>query len=155
MLYEVTQSTNPNPLSNAHVLGPTVGVRERAASGVESLTWRKDPSGGYFTTTDANLVSELKELPKGVVVTEPSTPAGSHDESGRKSAGDAMLLLNGARKSPHDTTAAPDRSNSRNGSIPSSAHPLAYLQQGGQTSGPPGDIGLEGVPGNMFDWGAY
>lgn len=130
-----------------------MGVRERSASGVESLTWRKDSkTGGYFTTSDQNLVSELKGIPRGLIVTEPNTPL---EDAGRKAtrldAKSDDAFHNGladAQAASHDSGPAADNSDSRNGST------LSYSQQqGGQTAGSTGDVSLEGVPGNLFDWG--
>lgn len=136
-----------------------MGVRERSASGVESLTWRKDSkTGGYFTTPDQNLVSELKGLPRGIVVAESDAPL---EDAGRKTPrldgprSDDVFHngLTDARAASNDSGPAPDRSDSRNGSMPPPT--LSYLQQqqGGQTSRPSADVSLEGVPGNLFDWG--
>jgi hypothetical protein len=137
-----------------------VGVRERVVSGVESLTWRKDSkTGGYFTTSDLNLASELKEVPRGVIVTEPNTPledarrkAPSLD--GSRSDGIFHNGLADTRTASHDSGPATDISDSRNGSIPPVHPTVPYLQQqGGQTSGSAANVSLDGVPGNLFDWG--
>lgn len=154
MLYEVTQSPQ-RERSAAHVLGPTVGVRERTSNGVDTLVFRKDtPNGGAYVTSDPRVVAELKELPQGLIITEPSTPSGIDDGShrpGRTPDGADGTRLSGLDEHSRDPIHMRDQADSRNGSMPP-PHPAAsFLQR--TNSGSPGDAVLEGIPGNMFDWG--
>lgn len=156
LLYEVTQSVHTGP-SSSHVLGPTVGVRERSASNVDSLVFRKDSkTGGFFTTSDPKLVAELKELPKGLIVSEPNTPATTGapenvDIKGIDGAVGGTFFPNGVGSVGTPSLESAGQG-SRNGSIPPPHPANPYSQQPGQST-TSSDIGLEGVPGNMFDWG--
>ncbi|KAG8835536.1 hypothetical protein FRC17_002765, partial [Serendipita sp. 399] len=155
LLYEVTQS--PQRSDPPHVLGPTIGVRERSGNVFDTLTFRKDSeTGGAYVTSDPKVADQLKELPQGLIITEPNTPSGS------------VVLDDGARKSADSGQRGGP---SRNGSIDGQGRPLStsygqdsndsmqavhssnasYSQQSMQPSSS-ASLGLEGVPGNMFDW---
>ena len=129
-------------------------MRERTSNGVGSLVFRKDAqNGGAYVTSDPRVVAELKELPQGLVITEPSTPSGLDD--GQRRMGNSSEVTDSARpngqdESPRDSSNTRDQIDSRNGSM--TPHPAAsFLQR--SSSGDANDTVLEGIPGNMFDWG--
>jgi hypothetical protein len=160
LLYEVTQSPPHDP-SASRVLGPTAGVRQRT-SGVETLVFRKDPTngGGAFVTSDPRLAAELKELPKGLIITETSTPASGMEDASRHPGktpetadGSHQNGINEASSSSLESMNIQDQDASRGDSMPT-AHPTgSYLPNQGTNSTPPSDAVLESIPSNLFDWG--
>ncbi|KAG8850936.1 hypothetical protein FRC20_001897, partial [Serendipita sp. 405] len=135
-----------------HVLGPTAGVRERPGNVFDTLTFRQDSeSGGAYITSDPKVVDQLKELPQGLIITEPNTPSGSVGlEDGMRKSVDAGAQRGGPSRNG-SIGGGQERSNSTDST---SAIQNSYLQQSTQPLAAT-SLGLEGVPGNMFDWGGW
>jgi hypothetical protein len=160
LLYEVTQSP-PNDSSISRVLGPTAGVRQRT-SGVDSLVFRKDPTngGGAFVTSDPMLAAELKELPKGLIITETSTSASGMEDAFRRpdktpetADGAHQNGMNEVSSSSLESVNIQDQDGPRSDSVPT-AHPAgSYLPNQGTNPTSPSDAVLESIPSNLFDWG--
>ncbi|KAG8852403.1 hypothetical protein FRB91_006573 [Serendipita sp. 411] len=150
LLYEVTQSPQRNDAP--HVLGPTAGVRERPGNVFDTLTFRQDSeSGGAYITSDPKVVDQLKELPQGLIITEPNTPSGSVGlEDGMRKSVDAGAQRGGPSRNG-SIGGGQERSNSTDST---SAVQNSYFQQSTQPLAAT-SLGLEGVPGNMFDWGGW
>jgi hypothetical protein len=138
-----------------------VGVRERT-SGIDTLVFRKDPKngGGAFVTSDPRLAAELKELPKGLIITEPFTPASAMEDVPRRPGktpesadGTHQNGINEASSSSLDSMNTQDQAGPRGGSVPHSAS--SYMQNQNTNSASPSDAVLESIPGNLFDWGTF
>lgn len=141
-----------------------MGVRERFATGSDNLVFRKNVNtgGGVFVTADPQLIAELHDLPKGTLVSENNTPAKSpideeaHKQNIRGSAEVNGFYANGDEQHSGGTVTSPTDMAAFPNAPQSSYLGLSHTHSQQQ---PPTtslvDFGLlEGVPGNMFDWGA-
>lgn len=141
LLYEVTKTPQSGP---ANILAPTIGMRERSDAVFENLTFRKDTKGGAYVTSDPKIAAQLKELPQGTIITEPNTPATSSiDDPGSR---DGTMFSNG----PVSLMDTRDRAPSRDSIGRPPQPPTVYSHPNA-----PDQLGIDGVPGNMFDWGGW
>lgn len=182
MLYEVTQS--PQGPSSSHVVGPTVGVRERNDPSVNTLVFRKDgPKSGAYVTSDPKVAAELRVLPQGLI--EVDTRSQSEDRSNSRNTTrdregsiefdsdrdkERERTKNGGSERERERQEAQrkyqdhpeNRTSHSSGSrdIPLSAHPVMFGHNSTTNGTPVTTIPttegiLEGVPGNLFDWGGW
>jgi hypothetical protein len=180
-LYEVTQS--PQGPSSSHVFGPTAGVRERNDPSVDTLVFRKDgPKSGAYVTSDPKIAAELNVLPQGLI--EVDTKAQSEDRSTSRNATrdrDQNTEIDGDRERDRERSRTigneQDRQDAQrqyqdhpehktsysSGSrdVPLSAHPTMFGHNIDSSTGinlttiHTTEGVLEGVPGNLFDWGGW
>jgi len=134
-------------------------MRERTSNSVDALVFRKDPNnGGAYVTNDPRVAAELKELPKGLIITEPSTPASTAEDASRRAGrgpgNPEAIHQNGS----HDPPSSVESVNSHDQPVPpneslSPVHPSGTYQPQGSNPASPSDAVLENIPGNLFDWG--
>lgn len=139
-------------------MGPTVGVRERNDPNINTLVFRKDgPNSGAYVTSNPKVAAELKILPEGLI--EVDTRVNSEDGSRnlkreREDSGGSDGNSYGQREYQTNQSSS-SRTSIPTGSreVPLSAHPVMFGQS--QNLTPSAEGVLEGVPGNLFDWGKY
>lgn len=137
LLYEVTQSKH-QPSGPSRAIAPTPGVRDRSSASTDTLIFRKDSkTGGAYITSDPRIAAELHDMTQGIIITEPSTPVTSA----------------GLEEGKHHP-------NAQGGSRPDGFFPQVTGGSGSNSRNSTdgnnsAEVGLDGVPGNMFDWGGW